>query len=61
MVCAVFIAAFRTNRPVVIPLISLLFQGETDAECAAKAAYAIKNGISVMGCIGETMAERESG
>lgn len=36
-------------------------KGENDADCAAKAAYAIENGISVMGCIGETMEERESG
>lgn len=37
------------------------FQGETDAECAAKAAYALEHGISVMGCIGESKEERESG
>lgn len=36
-------------------------KGETDAECAAKAAYAQEHGLSVMGCIGESKEERESG
>lgn len=36
-------------------------QGETDEECAAKTAYAQENGVGVIGCIGETKEERESG
>eukprot|EP00752_Nemacystus_decipiens_P008129 g7269.t1 len=36
-------------------------KGETDAECAAKTAYAQEHGLSVMGCIGESKEERESG
>nr|ABU96664.1 mitochondrial triosephosphate isomerase/glyceraldehyde-3-phosphate dehydrogenase precursor [Dictyota dichotoma] len=36
-------------------------KGEMDEECGAKAGYAIEKGISVIGCIGETKEERESG
>lgn len=36
-------------------------QGETNEECAVKAAYAQEHGLSVMGCIGESKEERESG
>ncbi|CAN0198259.1 unnamed protein product, partial [Ectocarpus sp. 8 AP-2014] len=36
-------------------------KGETNEECAVKAAYAQEHGLSVMGCIGESKEERESG
>jgi triosephosphate isomerase len=36
-------------------------KGETDAEVAAKAKYAIGRGLTVIACIGETLAQRESG
>jgi len=36
-------------------------KGETDAEVAAKAKYAADKGLTVIACIGETLAERESG
>ena len=36
-------------------------KGESDAECASKTAYAQEHGLSVMGCIGESKEERESG
>jgi triosephosphate isomerase len=35
--------------------------GESDEFVGKKVAYAIKNGLSVMACIGETLQERESG
>lgn len=34
---------------------------ETDATVAAKTAYALSAGLSVIACIGETLAEREAG
>lgn len=36
-------------------------KGETDAEVATKAAYAQKNGLKVICCLGESLQERESG
>jgi glyceraldehyde 3-phosphate dehydrogenase len=36
-------------------------KGETDSMVAAKAAYALKNGLSVIACIGESKEEREKG
>lgn len=36
-------------------------KGETDADVAAKAAYAVSRGVNVIACIGETLAEREGG
>ena len=36
-------------------------KGETDAELAAKAAYALDTGLSVIACIGEHLSEREAG
>jgi triosephosphate isomerase len=36
-------------------------KGETDADVAAKAKYAIARGLTVIACIGETLAQRESG
>eukprot|EP00968_Pinguiococcus_pyrenoidosus_P014954 scaffold1373_cov367-Pinguiococcus_pyrenoidosus.AAC.14 len=36
-------------------------KGETDAELATKAAYAISKGINVIACIGESLEEREAG
>jgi len=36
-------------------------KGETDAEVANKAKFAIDNGLTVIACIGETLAEREAG
>jgi len=35
--------------------------GESNEVVATKAAYAISSGLSVIGCIGETLEERESG
>jgi glyceraldehyde 3-phosphate dehydrogenase len=36
-------------------------KGESDAEVAAKAKYALDKGLSVMACCGEPQAEREAG
>ena len=36
-------------------------KGESDAEVATKAAYAQKNGLKVICCLGESLQERESG
>jgi glyceraldehyde 3-phosphate dehydrogenase len=36
-------------------------KGETDAEVAAKCAYAVSKDVNVIACIGETMEEREAG
>ncbi|KAK8805725.1 hypothetical protein WA158_002381 [Blastocystis sp. Blastoise] len=36
-------------------------KGESDAEVAKKAAFALSNGIKVIACLGESLAERESG
>lgn len=36
-------------------------KGETDADVAAKAKYAIDRGLTVIACIGETLAQREAG
>jgi triosephosphate isomerase len=35
--------------------------GETDEECATKAALALAQGLNVMFCIGESLAERKAG
>ena len=35
--------------------------GDTDAEAAAKAAVALRSGLQVIFCIGETLGEREAG
>ncbi|KAM7452644.1 hypothetical protein BLSTO_06620, partial [Blastocystis sp. subtype 1] len=36
-------------------------KGESDAEVATKAAYAQKNGLKVICCLGESLKEREAG
>jgi glyceraldehyde 3-phosphate dehydrogenase len=36
-------------------------KGESDDQVAAKAAYALKKGMSVIACIGESLQEREAG
>jgi len=36
-------------------------KGETDAEVAAKAGYAVSKGLTAIACIGETLEEREGG
>ena len=36
-------------------------KGESDAEVAKKASYALENGIKVIACLGESLQERETG
>ena len=39
----------------------LLTAGELDEEVAAKAAFALDQGLGVLACIGESLEEREAG
>ncbi len=36
-------------------------KGESNADVARKAQYAVNKGVTVIACIGETLAQREAG